>query len=143
MKELPFGITFDCSLLRSRNKIKHFQFFFEQTPQTMSCLFYYFYCIKSFSTQHQWGHFCSAVSRSGLPCPRKALTYWSESRKGPWAELRDSPHIFYMRRGWESKQCSVWRGEGSGGLYQCVQIADGLEWRRGSQTPPQDKRHNL
>lgn len=129
----------------SHNKIKHFQFF-AQTPQTISFLFYYFCCIKNFFTQHWWGHFSSAVSRSGLPCTRKALSYWSESRKGPWTELRDWS-IFHVRRGWESKQCSVWR-EGSGRLYQCVQIADGLEWGRGSQTPLsniqwQDKRHKL
>lgn len=147
MKELTFGSIFGCSVLRSPNKIKCFQLFFEQTPQTMSCLLYYFYCIKSFSTQHWWGHFCSAVSRSELPCTRKALTDWSGSRKGPWTELRDWS-IFPGRGGWESKQCSVWWREGSGGLYQCVQVADGVEWRRWSQTllsniQWQDKRHKL
>lgn len=39
----------------------------------------------------------------------------------------------HIRRGWESWECSHWRRQGSG-VYPCVQIPNGKEWRWGSQT---------
>ena len=41
------------------------------------------------STQHWWGHTCSAVSSSGLPSISEVQSYWRESNKGPRRWRRD------------------------------------------------------
>lgn len=84
-------------------------------------------------------HIWSAGSRSGTS-RQERQTYWHESRKGQWKWLRLQ---HFTREGewrvWVSlfRDCSIWRREGSGKLYQCVSIFDVGKRKKPESDSPQ------